>query len=119
MISEETQGTIAALETLLERERSALIAGDFDALVDQFDEKKTLIDRLNGSGEAVDVSLSGLQAKALRNQALLDSALRGIRSVANRMNTLSRIRQTLDTYDESGQRQTIEGQPSRKMEKRA
>lgn len=119
MTSEKTQQTIDALEALLERERTALMDGDLDFLVGQFDEKKTLIDTLNGSGEAGVVNLEQLQAKAQRNQALLDSALQGIRSVTSRMNALHRIRQTLETYDETGQRRTIEGQPTRKMEKRA
>ena len=90
MTSEKTQQTIDALEALLERERTALMDGDLDFLVGQFDEKKTLIDTLNGSGEAGVVNLEQLQAKAQRNQALLDSALQGIRSVTSRMNALHR-----------------------------
>ena len=119
MTSEAVQHTIGALDALLDRERSALLEGDLEGLIGQFDEKKTLIDRLNGSGEVREAELKALQGKAARNQALLDSALQGIRSVADRMSTLHRIRQSLETYDETGQRRTIEGQPSRKMEKRA
>lgn len=119
MTSETTEQTMSALDALLERERAALIQGDLDLLVGQFDEKKALIDRLNQTGATEAGALDQLQAKAARNQALLDSALQGIRSVATRMNTLHRIRQSLDTYDQSGQRQTIEGECVRKMEKRA
>ena len=119
MTSETTQQTIDALDSLLERERRALMEGDLDFLAGLFDEKKTLIDTLNGSGEAAAANLKQLQVKALRNQTLLDSALQGIRSVATRMSALHRIRQSLDTYDESGQRRTIEGQTGRTMEKRA
>jgi len=119
MTSETTQQTIDALNLLLERERTALLNSDLDRLVAQYDEKKTLIDTLNGSDSAAAPQMKQLQARALRNQELLASALQGILSVANRMSALQRIRQSLDTYDESGQRRTIEGQLTRKMEKRA
>ncbi|MCF3592666.1 hypothetical protein LZG00_01475 [Rhodobacteraceae bacterium LMO-12] len=119
MNSTTTQHTIEALDALLERERTALMEGDLNFLAGQYDEKKTLIDRLNDNGAAGAAKLEQLQAKALRNQALLNRALQGIRSVANRMSTLQRIRQTLDTYDETGKRRAIEGQTDLKMEKRA
>lgn len=119
MTSEATQKEIAALDALLERERDALIEGELDELVGLFDEKKTLIERVNEKSDVAAEALQQLQKKAARNQGLLDSALQGIRSVATRMGTLHRVRQTLDTYDESGQRRTIEARPSRKVEKRA
>lgn len=119
MTIETAQDAMTALDRLLEREREALIGGDLDFLVGLFEEKKRLIDKVNDQAEASEPDLENLQKKALRNQALLDSALQGIRSVANRMSTLHRIRQTLDTYDETGQRRSIDAQPNRKMEKRA
>lgn len=119
MISKTTRQTIKDLDALLERERTALIEGDLGFLAELFDQKKSLIDRLNANGKASADYLEKLQVKAMRNQSLINSALQGIRSVANRMNTLQRIRQTLDTYDESGKRRVIEGQANRKMEKRA
>lgn len=119
MTSETTQNAIAALDFLLEREREALVEGDLDQLTDLFEEKRTLIDQVNDQTDAETETLQTLQAKALRNQTLLDNALQGIRSVATRMGTLHRIRQTLDTYDETGQRRTIDAHPDRKMEKRA
>ncbi|WP_322867705.1 hypothetical protein U5922_016715 [Aquicoccus sp. G2-2] len=88
-------------------------------MISQLDQKKALIDALNDTPAAAGVSLQTLQGKVLRNQALLDSALGGIRSVANKMSTLHRIRRTLDTYDESGRRMTIESVSENKLEKRA
>jgi flagellar biosynthesis/type III secretory pathway chaperone len=111
--------TIEALHDLLEREREALLRGDLDLLVRQLEEKKSLIDTLNGADRADGGELRDLQGKVMRNQALLDSALEGIRSVANRMSALHRIRRSLDTYDESGRKTTIEGLRDRTMEKRA
>lgn len=119
MSSEMTQHTIEALDQLLDREREALLDGDFDLLVCQLDEKKTLIDTLNECGDAGTAPLTELQRKVLRNQALLDSALEGIRTVASRMSALHRIRRSLDTYDEAGRKTTIESLAEGKMEKRA
>ena len=111
--------TVAALDELLERERDALLDGDLDLLVDQLDEKTVLIETLNASRSTNTEQLQALRGKVMRNQALLDSALEGIRSVANRLSALHRIRKSLDTYDESGRKTTIEGLRDRKMEKRA
>jgi len=119
MSSETTQITIEALDGLLDREREALLDGDLDQLVVQLEEKEALIKALNGCDDAQGDSLNELQTKVLRNQALLDSALQGIRSVANRMSALHRIRRSLDTYDESGRKTTIESLTERRIEKRA
>lgn len=119
MSSELTQHTIEALDILLDRERAALLEGDLDLLVSQLDEKSALIEALNDCDDAAGPGLAALQTKVLRNQALLDSALQGIRSVANRMSALHRIRRSLDTYDESGRKTTIESLAEGRMEKRA
>jgi len=119
MSSEMTNTTIEALDMLLERERAALLEGDLDLLVCQLDEKKALIDALNACDDASGSSLEALQTKVLRNQALLDSALQGIRSVASRMSALHRIRRSLDTYDQAGRKTTIESLSEGRMEKRA
>lgn len=119
MRTEFTQLTIEALDGLLDRERQALLDGDLDHLVSQLEEKEALIERLNDCEDAEGEPLKALQVKVLRNQALLDSALQGIRSVANRMSALHRIRRSLDTYDESGRKTTIESLVEPKVEKRA
>ncbi len=118
-MAETKEQTIGALDALLEREREALLAGDLDQIVAQLEEKQALIEALNTLPEAGRAGLEALQGKVLRNQALLDSALEGIRSVAARMSALHQIRRSLDTYDESGRKTTIEGLRKRTMEKRA
>lgn len=119
MSNDTTRDAIGALETLLEREREALLEGDLDLLIDQLDAKTALIERLNDSDDAEAGAVDALQTKVKRNQALLDSALEGIRSVASRMSALHRIRRTLDTYDETGRRTSIESLPDHQLEKRA
>lgn len=105
-----------ALEDLLDRERTALLAGDIEGLGRLADEKERLITQLSGSEHA---RLDGLQVKAARNQELLNSALEGIRSVANRLQALREVRGTLNTYDKSGRRQSIEGLSRPQVERRA
>lgn len=119
MTAEPTTRTIAALDALLERERTALLDGDLELLVSQLEEKNALIDALNAAPDPADVALTGLREKVLRNQALLDSALEGIRKVAARMSALHRVRRSLDTYDETGRKTTIESATEHQMEKRA
>jgi flagellar biosynthesis/type III secretory pathway chaperone len=107
---------LEALADLLERERSALISGDLEGLARLADEKERLI------GDAATMTASGLQSlkeKATRNEALLNSALEGIRSVAARLDALREARDTLNTYDRSGQRQSIDTQRRPKIERRA
>lgn len=118
-MTDATKTAIEALDALLDREREALIEGDFDRLVGQLDEKTALITHLNQSENADDTRLEALQGKVLRNQALLDRALEGIRSVASRMAALHHVRKSLDTYDENGRKTTIEGLRERNVEKRA
>ena len=107
---------LEALADLLERERNALISGDLDGLARLADEKERLIE------DATDLNASGLQAlreKASRNQELLNSALEGIRSVASRLDALREARDTLNTYDRSGQRQRIDTLRRPRVERRA
>ncbi len=107
------------LDALLERERVALLAGELDSLPGLFREKTKLIDRLSGLDAAAGALPDALKQKAIRNQALLDGALQGIRQVAGRIAALRRLRQSFETYDETGRRRTIEGDIVRRIEKRA
>ena len=108
MTTETALQSIEALEALLERERRALLKGDLDTLVGLLDEKRTLIETLSEYSSADGAELQPLREKAAQNQVLFDSALEGIRSVAQRMGALHRIRRSLETYDETGRKTTIE-----------
>ena len=119
MKSDEPQDIINALDDLLERERQALLNGDLESIARLLEEKEALFDQLNTMSQEQSPDLSVLKGKVQRNQALLDNALKGIRAVAARMSAMRKIRRSLDTYDESGKRTTIEGQKAAKLEKRA
>ena len=106
------------LKTLLESERTALLAGDFDRLSDLMEEKQTLAavlaDRPLAASDVVPLR-DGLR----RNQELFDQAMAGIRNVAARIGDLNRARRATDTYDAKGQRQTIDAPGSNRLERRA
>ena len=118
MRTDDAQALVDELDTLLEKERTALLSGDIDAIGRLLQRKESLIDGLNAL-DAEAAPLGGLQGKVARNQALLDGALQGIRRASARMAALRRVRRSLETYDASGQKQTIEGEVVHKVEKRA
>lgn len=119
MTHETATQLVERLDQLLEHERAALLVGDLDRISDLLEEKEVLIDGLNALDADPEQGLQGLQAKVMRNQALLDGALAGIRNVAARMSAFRKIRRSLETYDESGRKRVIQGEVERKVEKRA
>jgi len=121
-IVEETVSSadlIAALDTLLEDEREALVNGDLERLQAFMEEKAAIIDRLNSLPDLEAEQLAPVQTKVRRNQALLGGALDGIRAVADRMAEMRRVRTGLETYDRSGQRTSLSAPPRPRIERRA
>lgn len=108
-----------ALDDLLEEERRIVMAGELDEIPGLLERKEALFDRLNNTRFEAGADLELLQSKMSRNQALLEGALRGIRAVADRMSTLRRMRNSLETYDRQGQKQSFTTMPGNKIEKRA
>ncbi len=119
MANDETQQIFDALDDLLDRERQALMLGDLDSISRLLEEKERLFDSLQQANVQETSDLKTLHTKVTRNQALLDSALQGIRSVSERMATLRRVRKSLETYDSNGRKQEIINHTTRKVEKRA
>ena len=119
MTHEIAQPMIDELDDLLETERRALLDGDLEEIAALVIRKEALIDALNALQLPDGESLGDMRQKLDRNQALLEGALSGIRRVANRMATMRRIRDTLETYDADGTRRTIQGNVTRHVEKRA
>jgi len=113
------QKIIDQLDGILDQERLALLEGDLDKISGLLEQKETFIDALNALEPTVRPELQHLQDKVVRNQALLDGALQGIRKVAARMAAYRKIRRSLETYDKSGRKQTIQGAIDHTVEKRA
>ncbi len=119
MTQHDAQALIDDLDTLLDRERQALIDGDLEFLARILTHKQGLIDNINAMGTLERKHLAHVHDKVTRNQALLNSAMEGIRAVADRMADLRRVRHGLETYDRSGRRKRFEMQASPGVEKRA
>ena len=118
-MSNDTNPIFDALDALLEEERTALMQGDLDRIGDLIARKEALFDLLAEIDPQDAPDVSGLRAKTLRNQAMLDAALQGIRAVAERMRSLRRVRDALETYDSQGRRTAIPAPAVRQVEKRA
>lgn len=110
---------VADLDQILEEERRILLSGNLDQMVELVERKERVIDQL-AEAEATDAeALGALNDKLKRNQALLDQALEGIRTVAKRLSALRRVRRSLDTYDARGEKQAIDMGKPVTVEKRA
>ncbi len=119
MTNDTPQTLIDQLDETLERERRALLRGDLDQIGELMQTKERLIEQINVLQTAGQQQLEAVQHKVTRNQALLASALEGIRAVAGRMADLRRVRAGLETYDRQGQRQHFGTQTRSSVEKRA
>ena len=112
--------TFDKLDALLEEERDALLGGDLDSLGPMYDRKEALVDLLTRLDTAANAArLQELNAKIVRNQGLLESAMSGIRSVARRLSTVRRVRESLEYYEEDGGRTSVDVDVERTVEKRA
>jgi len=119
MTHQSAQDLINELDTLLDRERQALIDGDLELLGRMLTQKQDLIEKINALDTLERERLVHVHDKVTRNQELLNSAMEGIRAVASRMADLRRVRQGLETYDQSGRKTRVETQNSPSVEKRA
>lgn len=104
------------LQALLDEERTLLLNGDLEALPSILNRKQELIEKLNGTKVP---DLTDIHTKLTRNHALLNSAMEGIRKVSDRLEALKQMRQSLETYDSQGHRQSISAPQNGRMEKRA
>lgn len=110
---------IAALDKLLSEERAALIGGDLDQITRLAPQKEALMTRLGQITDLERQPVADLQNKILRNQALFDHALEGIRTVSRRLSALRKVRGTLDIYDQSGAKKSVTFKDGGSLEKRA
>lgn len=92
---------VLELDTLFDKERQAIFDGLFDELRLISAKKNQMIAQIPNlriSGQAI----GDILKKAKRNQDLLAAAVRGVRMVSNRLNTIRKESGSLKTYDKSG-----------------
>jgi hypothetical protein len=85
MTQHDADDLYTRLDSLLARERAALLSGDLHAVGALAKEKEALAARLESLGPEALAAARSLGAAARRNQALLDGALQGIRLAAARL----------------------------------
>jgi len=110
---------IEQLDTLLDVERDALLKGDIDALAGIVEQKEILIEHLSAADVNDASEVAPVNGKVRRNHVLLEQALKGIRNVSKKLSDIRQTRKAFDTYDQSGQKSSIEGQKTTTVEKRA
>ena len=112
--------TLEQLQRILETERTALLNGHLDQLHDLLQEKERLLGSLGSENISHDNKLlNTLQQKMARNQTLLENSLLGIRAVADRVSSVRKVRESLETYDNNGHRLELTLGQATKLEKRA
>mgnify|MGYP000645697030 CR=1 FL=1 len=119
LTDQSPQALIDQLDSLLEEERAALTKGELNKLEAILERKEALFDKLNSYSDLEAEALETVQGKVSRNQALLGSAMQGIKAVANRMAELRKVRKGLEVYDRAGRRTSFTTKGSVKLEKRA
>ncbi len=107
------------LQFLLEEERTLLLTGALDALPDMLARKEVLFEALQDLEDADAETFAPLLALSQRNQVLLESAQNGIRATTERMGTMRRVRTSLETYTNQGQRKAVTLTSGQRVEKRA
>ena len=119
MTPDSVDSLVDSLERILEREHATLLKGNISEMTELTMRKEQLLEKLNKSRLESKNLLVPLQNKIQRNQDLLESALEGIRSVADRIAEMREIRGKINTYDQSGARLSISVALESKIEKRA
>jgi hypothetical protein len=90
-----------ALTTLLEKERAALLGGDFVALQKISVSKESLM-KLVARTRITQKEIDALHKLTNRNRRLLVASARGIKSAQNRISNLQAKPAALNTYGPSG-----------------
>jgi len=119
MTDRTAKDVMNALDDLLEEERGALLRGDLEVVERLLAQKEQLIEELSVLDHAEYEDLHALVDKVSRNQDLLQHAMEGIRTVADRLAEMRRLKTKLDTYDAQGAKYEIEIEQTGTLEKRA
>jgi len=113
-----SEDLVGLLACLLEEEREMLLSGSLDRMPEILDRKTSIIRGLSDFKSEDLRQLSALRTSILRNEQLLDEAVRGLRTVSRRLADLRRVRDNLDTYTERGELKRIRSGSS-SVERRA
>lgn len=119
MTPENSRSLINEIHDLLDTEKDALIQGQLELLGPLAARKENLISELSAAASESPEKLDQFQEKLARNQLLLNSAMQGVKAVADRLSNLQRVRQGLETYDSTGRKSRVGNGAAANVEKRA
>lgn len=105
---------VERLSRLLEVERAALLAGDFDTVGALIEEKEALAAQFDDANAA---ELRLLSTALIRNSSLFAAARDGVETVVTTLRQQHAARTTLSSYDSSGKATQIT-QKARSTERR-
>jgi len=80
-VDELNKTLVGEVSDLLDEERQALLSGNMDKIEELLPRKLDLAERLSEANDVEKQRLAELKPHALRNQELLNEALKGIRNV--------------------------------------
>lgn len=118
-MTDTNEDLFKAVENILERERDGLLSGDYAGLEQLAEQKSELISKISAMAGSQRMKLSGLRARASRNQDLFESARKGLRDVSARLEEMQEVRDSLQTYGANGRRQAFVAPKSHSFERRA
>lgn len=107
------------LDDLLSREKAHLLKGDLPKFAELLNEKEEILQRLSEVEAGQSLEAQNVQVRMQYNQSLLEAAMRGIRSAADRLQDMRSIREGIETYDSRGKRQVLPNAGARGFERRA
>lgn len=118
-MTNEAEAILDEFDDLLDAEREALRNGKLEIVERMYKRKQSLVGALAQFDEQDAERVGPVREKLARNQDLLASAAEGVRSVAQRLATVRRVREGLDTYDETGRRKSVDVNVGGSLERRA
>lgn len=104
-------GTLAALDTLLDREKALILKGDIEGVRRLAPEKERLLSRIGRNRFKRD-RLENLRKKADRNNELLAASARGFKAVQEKLIALRAAGGQHSTYDREGHRARMGNRPT-------
>jgi len=107
------------VEALLDREREALLTGQFETVQALAIEKDKLRAHSDLPTSPPPAQVKRLKDKSDRNQQLFAAALKGVRSVALRLQSFRKNGSALNTYGRDGARQNTDSSRQTTFQKRA
>lgn len=114
-MAEKDAEAVGQFAELLERERKAILTGDFDGMAALIPQKEALVAVLSDQDAE---AIGSLRQAAQRNQRLLASALSGVRGALGRLRQIDEGARGYTGYDRFGQAERIRRAPE-SVEKRA